>query len=57
MQGMRWQIDYENPNGSGHHTPDAGKSTIVCALARIWKRQGRKAVPFKSQNFVYKEMG
>ncbi|MGB0849536.1 MAG: cobyric acid synthase, partial [Thiolinea sp.] len=33
-------------------TSDAGKSTIVCALARLWKRQGRAVAPFKPQNMA-----
>ena len=33
-------------------TSDAGKSTIVCALARLWKRQGREVAPFKPQNMA-----
>lgn len=33
-------------------TSDAGKSTMVCALARLWKRQGRNVVPFKPQNMA-----
>ena len=33
-------------------TSDAGKSTLVCALARIWYRQQRKVAPFKPQNMA-----
>lgn len=33
-------------------TSDAGKSTIVCALARLWMRQGHKVAPFKPQNMA-----
>ncbi len=33
-------------------TSDAGKSTLVCALARLWKRQGRHVAPFKPQNMA-----
>ena len=33
-------------------TSDAGKSTIVCALARLWKRQDRAVAPFKPQNMA-----
>ncbi len=28
----------------------AGKSTVVCALCRIWSDAGRDVVPFKAQN-------
>lgn len=33
-------------------TSDAGKSTVVCALARIWKRKGYQVAPFKPQNMA-----
>lgn len=33
-------------------TSDAGKSTLVCALARIWQRKGYQVAPFKPQNMA-----
>ena len=33
-------------------TSDAGKSTLCCALGRIFKRQGVAVAPFKSQNMA-----
>ena len=33
-------------------TSDAGKSTLVCAFARLWKRRGREVAPFKPQNMA-----
>jgi adenosylcobyric acid synthase len=33
-------------------TSDAGKSTLCCALGRVFKRQGISVAPFKSQNMA-----
>ena len=33
-------------------TSDAGKSTLVCALGRAFKRQGLKVAPFKPHNMA-----
>lgn len=33
-------------------TSDAGKSTLCCALGRVFKRQGITVAPFKSQNMA-----
>jgi adenosylcobyric acid synthase len=33
-------------------TSDAGKSTLCCALGRVFKRQGIAVAPFKSQNMA-----
>ncbi len=33
-------------------TSDAGKSTLVAALCRIFKKRGRSVVPFKPQNMA-----
>jgi len=33
-------------------TSDAGKSTLVCAMARAFKRQGHLVAPFKPQNMA-----
>jgi len=33
-------------------TSDAGKSTLVCAMARVFKRQGHRVAPFKPQNMA-----
>jgi adenosylcobyric acid synthase len=33
-------------------TSDAGKSTLCCALGRVFKRQGIQVAPFKSQNMA-----
>ena len=33
-------------------TSDAGKSTLCCALGRVFKRQGLSVAPFKSQNMA-----
>lgn len=33
-------------------TSDAGKSTLCCALGRVFKRQGVSVAPFKSQNMA-----
>jgi adenosylcobyric acid synthase len=33
-------------------TSDAGKSTLVCALGRVFQRQGLKVAPFKPQNMA-----
>jgi len=33
-------------------TSDAGKSTLVCALGRIWSDLGISVVPFKPQNMA-----
>jgi adenosylcobyric acid synthase len=33
-------------------TSDAGKSTLVCALGRVFQRKGLKVAPFKPQNMA-----
>jgi len=33
-------------------TSDAGKSTLVCAMGRVFQRQGLKVAPFKPQNMA-----
>jgi len=33
-------------------TSDAGKTTLVCGLGRVFKRKGIKVAPFKPQNMA-----